>query len=272
MPRRGRITRMWRRLKSLEAQVSELRQPPEPQRASATPLEGQWDVIDQVMAGASHQPCAELETEVTVTGAPAAEQDPRPCHLLIGDSIARDASLVAVDGVILNLANGGATFRKLAETTAAKKVTQWQEFCRVNGHRRGTIVIWCGGNDAYSDGGLRKEDVARTLAACGDEEILLICPTPRLRGHRCDPDGINWRTTKAYFADATIAAAAGEAPNERRVSVLRHMGRLFCVGSKQTFGKRADLFAKDGIHLSAAGYRRLADRISANFDWLEIRH
>ncbi|KAF0310104.1 hypothetical protein FJT64_018853 [Amphibalanus amphitrite] len=72
---------------------------------------------------------------------------------------------------------------QLAKTTAAKKVLQWQEFCRVKGHRRGTIVIWCGDNDAYSDGGLRKEDVTRTLAACGDEEILLICPTPRLRGH-----------------------------------------------------------------------------------------
>ena len=259
---------MWRRLRALEAQVADhhpvAQQDPPPQLVMEEPRPGPHrDRAAEVMM--------ERADPIDRVMAEAAVGEPGACHLVLGDSIARDWRL-AVDApdTLVNKATGGNSFRRLA-ATAVEKISEWRQHCGGTSQRRGTIIIWCGGNDVYGGRGLRKEDVTWVLEACGDDSVLLLGPTPRAKGKHADKDGINWRSTNAYYAEAVIAAAVADA-GKPSVEMLRHMGRKLCVGSRQTFGGREGVFAADGIHLSAAGYRRLAGRLTATVPWLKTEH
>ena len=201
---------MWRRLRTLEVQVADLHTfaPVPPPRVIEEPLPGPSvrDRTDEVMAAAIKDPIDLIMAEATVV-----EPETGSCHLVLGDSMARDWRLVVDDpDVIVNKATGGNTYRRLA-ATAEEKIKEWRQHCTSTGQRRGTIIIWCGGNDVYGGRGLRKEDVRRVLRACGEDTVLLLGPTPRTKGREADKSGINWRSTSAYFAEATIAAAVADA-------------------------------------------------------------
>lgn len=49
-------------------------------------------------------------------------------------------------------------------------------------------------------------------------------------------DGINWRSTNAFFAETTIAAAVADAGHPH-LQILRHIGRKLCVGSPSAVGR-----------------------------------
>ena len=280
MPRRG-CRKTWRRLRALEAEVAQQRQR-EARQAEA--LEAEMSRREE-----QQQHVAHLEIEV----ATLRDQLPRPvppqpepgpdnidvilarvvhfvsgaCHLVLGDSIARDAKLqVAAPDTLLNLSTGGNNFHKLA-SNASEKIARWKEHCRTIGQRPGRVIIWCGGNDVYGGRGLDTEDVRRAVLACGAADVL--GPTPRVKGRMSDPPETTWRNTRAYSAEARIAAAVTELPN---AMVVRHLGRQFCSGSQHKLGGRQGMFADDGVHVSAAGYRRLAVRLTSNLPWLQTGH
>ena len=86
------FSRIWRRIRALESRVAAAGQQP---AASQQPAEPQpperpeIELVDQVMAAAGEaRDIIEVMAEATVL-----EPDAPACHLLLGDSIARDAAL-----------------------------------------------------------------------------------------------------------------------------------------------------------------------------------
>ena len=79
-------------------------------------------------------------------------------------------------------------------------------------------------------------------------------------------DGINWRSTNAFFAETTIAAAVADAGHPPLADITTHRKEAVC---RQPFGGREGVFAADGIFLSAVGCRCLAVRLTENISVVE---
>ena len=163
-----------------------------------------------------------------------------------------------------NLAIGGYTFSKLA-ATACEKIASWHQHYRTNELRCGTIIVWCGGNDVYGGRGLAEEDIKQTIRACGEEMVLVLGPTPRVKGRVHDYSSEKWSKTRAFHAESKMASVISRFDN---ASLVRHLGRQLCAGGLHKLGVRQGMFSADGVHLSAAGYRRVFVRVTASVPWL----
>ncbi|KAF0305879.1 hypothetical protein FJT64_022563 [Amphibalanus amphitrite] len=273
MPK-SRCKKTWRRLQALEAEVASQAARREAGQRQIRALEAE---VASLRAQVSEAPgpsarerpeVSELETRVVRYSAAPEVRSANPgqtCHLLLGDSIARDAGMVVdAPDLLTNMSVGGMTFHRLA-TGAREKIARWRQHCRAEGLRCGHIVIWCGGNDAYGGRGLATEDVVATVRACGENEVFVLGPTPRIHGRVYDRPDCSWSGTLAFRAESRIASALAGFAN---VTIVRHLGRQLCSGSQRKLGRRPGVFRSDGVHLSQEGYRRVFARVSGVLAWL----
>lgn len=206
----------------------------------------------------------------------------RKMHLLVGDSIADDANLALWEPeLVLNGCVRGATWRSIRRDlhSAEGVLDAWERASRSFRLTPGQIVVWVTGNDVYprpgtgswsrevercsiQDAGEAAAEVAGILAgqAAG---VVILGPLPRPRFD----EGKKWETTAAFHL-------------ERRLKdVLRDSGVTFvplgALLTKRSRNRRiisaadehAAWWRADGIHLSVAGYRRVASRWPS---WLAV--
>ena len=133
-------------------------------------------------------------------------------HLLLGDSIARDANLdttVARDA-FLRLARGGETWASLLQRLE-RHLDSWRQEAADQGRQLGAAVVWMTGNEVYS----RRSGLASfgldSLAEIGEsvrgvlkelsgvtEELVVLGPLARPLG---EVIGIGWSRTAAFHLE-----------------------------------------------------------------------
>ena len=232
---------------------------------------------------------------VTVTSDDTMEPTgPGRLHLLLGDSVARDSGLKVADVAddILRRARGGATWsstlRRLPEDLAA-----WKSATSAFGLNLGLAVVWLSGNDIYSRlTGLPQKDrdhlaeikgvarrVVRDLSQVGHVAEGGVLqegghvtggggssdsgPLPRLAG---ELSGATWGSSAAFHLErALLKTDFGESvkvvPMGRALTKkISHKRSGICPGN-------AVWYRRDGVHLSKAGYAKVASKLP---DWLTI--
>ena len=187
-------------------------------------------------------------------------------HLLIGDSIARDAGLHSRlrHDEVLNLAKGGATWATTARDLD-NIIDTWTTEAAGRGRRLGDVIIWITGNDVYKRHSARHNYNEAGLARCGAHAgvvcrrllargggVTLLGPLPRLSG---DVTGSRWETTASYHLERRLKHSLP--PEVRLVQLGRQLLRRTCGGYRVT-AECAPAFRRDGVHLTAQGYARLA--------------
>ena len=198
-----------------------------------------------------------------------ASRDRRPrLHLVLGDSVARKAEISSRfrGDEVLNRARGGATWSSLSDDVDAS-LGAWELAAAAKGLLTGSVIIWLTGNDVYSKlsnmssfdrSGL--EHIGHTARAVvrriqrRADFVLLFGPLPRLAG---ELDGVAWEATAAYHLERTLKR---EVVEER--SILIPMGRALTRKiSRNRHGlKNCEAwFKRDRVHLTAEGYRKIAD-------------
>ena len=112
-------------------------------------------------------------------------------HLLLGDSIARDAGIsVTSPNLMLNRVRGGDSWRRLCDRVATE-MRDWRRAAAGYGVPLGNVVIWMTGNDIYPDGTSEKrrqqlssmqDHMTIVLDAVNEcaEEVHIIGSLPRL--------------------------------------------------------------------------------------------
>ncbi|KAF0314276.1 hypothetical protein FJT64_015254 [Amphibalanus amphitrite] len=124
------------------------------------------------------------------------------------------------------------------------------------------VILWLGGNDVYPRGaafdpvtvvatlGRLKETIIDTRSLGCAVTILGVTPRPARDGGRV------WESTPAFWLERALCELCRETD-----STFVALGRRLCrrEGRKRRFKMDGRFFSADGIHLSAAGYRRLMD-------------
>ena len=188
-------------------------------------------------------------------------------HLLLGDSIARDAGLRSrlPREEIMNLASSGATWAKV-NSDLKKNLARWREAAETRGRRRGTVILWLTGNDVYGkDSHLSSFDDDR-LASIADtaleviaklrgEEVLVLGPLPRLSGEAM---GIRWVRAAAYHLERRLLHSLP--PSVRLVPLGRQLTRR-SQNRHSVTNDCAIWFRWDRTHLNRAGYAKVSDAL-----------
>ena len=187
-------------------------------------------------------------------------------HLLVGDSVARRASLGSrfAGDQVLNRARGGETWSSLMQHLDTT-VVSWQTVAAAEQLLPGTLIIWLTGNEAYSrlswlsnfDRELL-DTVGRTATAVIfksrrlAEEVLVLGPLPRLAGEIAEA---SWESTAAFHLERTLLKL------EVKFQFITLGRALTRKMGRNRHGLRGceTWFHTDGVHLSAAGYMKLAD-------------
>ncbi|KAF0312620.1 hypothetical protein FJT64_016629 [Amphibalanus amphitrite] len=124
------------------------------------------------------------------------------------------------------------------------------------------VILWLGGNDVYPRGaafdpvtvvatlGRLKETIIDTRSLGCAVTILGVTPRPARDGGRV------WESTPAFWLERALCELCRETD-----STFVALGRRLCrrEGRKRRFKMDGRFFSADGVHLSAAGYRRLMD-------------
>ena len=170
----------------------------------------------------------------------------------------------------------GGTWANMADHLPGK-VEEWARLAEDAGGNPSAVLIWLGGNDAYPrrwaigdiDDELSRR-IKNTVATVRRRfDVYLVGPVPR---PRIDHNEV-WEATPAFrlerrLADMARAAEDDELEGTGRVRMVA-MGRRLCTrkrgGAAGVDEYRVDSrwFTNDGVHLTAAAYRRLSDR----FPW-----
>ena len=193
-------------------------------------------------------------------------QRPR-LHLLLDDSIARDCGLETrlIRDAFLRRARGGATWRSLRRDLQ-DFVKEWDRVAADRGRLLGTAVVWMTGNEMYSRlsglGNISKDaleevannasDVVRRLLEVA-EAVLVFGPLPRLSGETM---GTRWEQTTAFHLERRLYHQLPQ--GARLIRLGRQLTRK--AGGRYSCIKTCSVWYKeDGVHVSAAGFRKLAD-------------
>ena len=200
-------------------------------------------------------------------------------HLLLGDSVARDAGFeVAAEDLLLRRAVGGLTWERLASQLDADLRTWW-DAVDCFGCLPGTIIVWLSGNDVYerevpattptSPSPLfqRKLDYAARCAVDvllrlqeTGKEVVVLGPLPRPRHDL----GGRWEGSPAFHLERRLRTVAPAGVK------IMNLGRQLTKSKKKRNLVSTDVlpyFRNDRLHLSLAGYQRLAPHLPA---WLRI--
>lgn len=200
----------------------------------------------------------------------------RSC-LLVGDSLVRRGRFETRDRTwdLRTWSVSGGTWASMARQLPSK-VEEWAHLARDAGYMPSAVVIWLGGNDAYPrhpDAGGPDEVLFRRIRGAVQRvrqqyDVYLLGPAPR---PQVDGQAI-WETTPAFGLDRRLADLAraeelnpGTAQGRVRQVAL---GRRFCdrsrgtaVGGGDEYRVNSGYFVDDGVHLTAAGYSRISDRL-----------
>lgn len=207
-------------------------------------------------------------------GPPAGDQPFGRVHLLLGCSIARDAGLEvgSEDDIVIDLTTGGNTWSRVA-SHLRDDLRSWRNAAVIFGLELGKIIIWLSGNEAYDrhtgsdviseappgqlEGVIR--DVLAAVRQVGTP--VLLGALPRIWTDRLLP----WEHTPAYKLDRKVkeAAAEGEYHSLGKALTKKLQGRHVLVDDCREW------FRPDGIHLSRAGYAKVASA-SVFPSWLTI--
>ena len=196
-------------------------------------------------------------------------------HLIVGDSVARDAPYRASawEDSVLNLSKNSATWRMLSKRIHGD-LKSWSTVAAASGKARGTLIMWLSGNDAYSQlSGLANKDRAhlrkvqdevrevlgKIREAGYTEEVVVLGPIPRPAADLMEG---TWESTGAYHLErALLKMRLGDG-----VTLVK-LGRALTIKiSKKRSGigyKCLPWYKQDQVHLSAGGYRKLAPKLPA---------
>ena len=147
---------------------------------------------------------------------PCLRTNPGRMHLLLGCSIARDAGLEVTDAddMILNLARGGNTWKKLS-ASLNNDFQRWRQAATAFGIELGHIIIWMSGNEAYDKRtgcdrliakprGPLESLIQEVLKAVREvAKPVVLGPLPRFWTDRLLP----WEHTAAYRLDRKVKEA-----------------------------------------------------------------
>ena len=188
-------------------------------------------------------------------------------HLLLGDSIARDAPVcISPPDLLLRLEKGGHTWARLA-MEVEDDIELWRRAACDYGRPVGRAVIWMTGNDVYPRrgtriAGLNLEELRKNASVVVDSlqtvasEVIILGPLPRFKFD----DGKTWTQTPAFLAERCLKHMFSENP---RVSV-ENLGRALTATRgkcKAVTPVVAGNFSLDGIHLSPRGYAKVLDKM-----------
>ncbi|KAF0300648.1 YLP motif-containing protein 1 [Amphibalanus amphitrite] len=198
-----------------------------------------------------------------------------PLHLLIGDSVARDAGIRSRLNrhQFLSLARGGATWSSTADELHAI-LDRWTSEAERQGRRLGEAVVWLTGDDVYSrsatlavfdktleETGRLAKAVCRRLQSLA--RVTVLGPLPRLSE---ETSGNGWETTAAYHQERRLKHSLP--PGVHLVLLGRQLMRR--SARRYRFAPEcASYFRSDGVHLSAEGYGRVADALELPI-WLAM--
>ena len=191
---------------------------------------------------------------------------PARIHLLVGCSIAKGSKMDAEgDDLVVNRARSGETWSKLADLQS-DDIRTWQRAASCFGLEKGSVIIWISGNDAYdkhSGANLfldmdpieeqRLEATIRDVLAAYREVaagVVVLGPLPRFAHDRFLP----WEHTAAYKLDRKVKEATTK-------EEFHSLGKALTMKLKRRHVVRdecADWFSVDGVHLTPAGYRKVA--------------
>ena len=196
-----------------------------------------------------------------------AEEERPLLHLLMGDSVARDSGLRTRndrDRVFCS-ARGGATWASLA-TKLPDILREWSAEAAELEYRRGKAIAWLSGNDVYHRRSLLQSYSDESLRVVADhataitrrlleeaDDVLVLRPLPRLSG---DMIGLNWEHSASFQLERTLLRRL---PSE--ISFVTWGRQL----TRKARGKHSftagclHWYEPDRTHLTAAGYRKLAD-------------
>ena len=190
-----------------------------------------------------------------------------PLHLLLGDSVARDAGVRSRfnKDAFLQRAYGGATWTSLS-CDVSEIIREWSQEATSRGRRLGSAVLWLTGNDVYQRrSGMasfpedrlaeiagQAGEVCRALAKSADK-IFVLGPLPRLSG---EVTGTRWEQTAAFHLERRLHHQLPKGVyfvRWGRQLMKKNLGRYSCVPGCQRW------YQEDGTHLTGAGYSKLAD-------------
>ena len=195
-------------------------------------------------------------------------------HLLLGDSIARDAPVcVSPPDLLLRLEKGGHTWARLVDIID-ENIDMWRRAASDYNRPLGRAMVWMTGNDVYPRHGSRvtgldieqlrrnATDVVRALRAVA-QEVVILGPLPRFKFD------INktWTQTPAFHAERCLKHSFCD---DAGVSV-ENLGRALtttrgkCKALAPSVGSN---FASDGIHLSDRGYEKVLNKIPSWLTWV----
>ena len=204
--------------------------------------------------------------DVDAGGWPAwAEQKVRQgrLHLVLGDSIARDANWSSrfQGDAFLNAARGGATWRSVRRHLSID-LAKWNAAVVRQGRRHGRVVLWLTGNDLYcrrTGQASWDQELLQSLSKAAEELVaalpkaLVLGPLPRLGG---EAGGAKWETTAAFHLERRLLhclpTSARFVPMGRHLTIRRR-GRQECPVACKPW------FHADGVHLTKIGYQKLSD-------------
>ena len=190
-------------------------------------------------------------------------------HLMVGCSVARGSRMeVAGDDLLIDKSRGGETWARLRDALPGH-LAEWRRAASAFGLPLGTVIFWLSGNDAYDkrDGHNRihamdDEEVRRleqcvtdtvSLAGASASSVVILGPLPRIAFDLTLP----WEHTAAYKMDRKTKEATADSAEFISIgqSLTRKVGRR----SRHLITEECRTwFAGDGIHLSPAGYRKVA--------------
>lgn len=193
-------------------------------------------------------------------------------HVLIGDSIARDAPFqVRRPDQLLKLTVGGMTWARLP---VERYIHQWREAASARGLRVGVAVVFLSGNDVYArrrgaadlptdaHWDILRGTVCRcvTALAAAAERVILLGPLPRFVKDAGKP----WERTAAYHLERHIGYWIRDmgAPNVSQVELGR---RLTHRVKKRHVVNNSKEFQSDGLHISTHGYKKISAKVP---EWL----
>lgn len=211
-----------------------------------------------------------------VVGRPAGRRRRPRMHLVVGDSIARRAGLGSrfPGDRMLSRARSSETWGSLLDQISYD-LRAWQIAAEAEGLTPGAIIIWLTGNDVYGPiSHLRSFDdeklleigrlARRVIGSCGEaaREVIVLGPLPRTAG---ELGPAIWQETASYKLERTLIHQPG---NFKFVTLGQALTRK--VGRNLHALAGVDhWFKDDGIHLSRAGYGKLAEAGSLPI-WLTL--
>ena len=186
-------------------------------------------------------------------------------HLLIGDSIARNAPWVRD---VLNRARGGNTGRRQLDQLQ-RDMAYWRERLAVEGKHKGSAIMWLGSNEAYPRG--RQGDLTssintlkKVMELLKEEELIVIGPLPR--GHE---RGLRWEATRAYWLERAMkhsvpSTARLYKPGHRLTHTMKRQ-RVVGDGTRRENGKLEPWFHANNVHVTPTAYRKIQDLLPTEF-------